>query len=178
MDRIERHDLINAVGLAVVLVALAFGFLWSAQRLYSTVRNDTVSTVVPDPVVSTESTTSSTTEGDAGTTSTTLPELRPNSEITIRVVNGAGIGGVAGYQTSLLQGEGYTMETAGNVGQISGAGQVYYLPGYEAEALQVAQFLQLTETSVAAMPDPVPADPGTAQILVIAGPDTALVPES
>ncbi len=175
MDRIERHDLINAVGLAAVLVVLAFGFLWAAQSLYDTVRNDAVSTETTLPVVNASSTTTTTT-GTEDSTSTTLVELRPAGEITVKVANGAGISGIAAHQTQVLTDAGYLTEVPGNVENITGPGQVYYIEGYEAEAKQVARVFGLTDEQVAPVPDPPPVDLGTAQILVIAGPDTTVKP--
>ncbi len=175
VDRIERHDLINAVGLAAVLVVLAFGFLWAAQSLYDTVRNDAVSTETTLPVVNASTTTTTTTSVD-DTTTTSAVELRPVGEITVKVANGAGISGIAGHQTEVLAQAGYQTESPGNVDNITGAGQVYYIEGYEAEAKQVARLFGLTDEQVAAMPDPPPVELGTAQILVIAGPDTTVRP--
>lgn len=180
VDRIERHDLVNAVGLAVILMALALGFLWAAQQLYQTVNGEVVQAESSDDG-STSTTvvddgTSSTTATTEAETTTTEPVLRPTSEITVRVANGAGIGGIAGFQTDILAEAGYQTATPTNVADVTGAGRIYFAEGYAADAAQVARVLRLDDSAVVPVGDPPPFEADGAQILIVVGPDTEVRP--
>ncbi len=176
MDRIERHDFVNAALLAIVLLALAFALVVATRSLFGALDEDPVVTAEKAP----ESTTSTTAAPQvtvgvdvAEETSSTEP-ARPPSEVTIRVGNGAGKSGVAGRATTILANSGYVMLGAKNSSVKLGSTAVYYLDGYSADAEVVATLLNVPITNIAAMPP----DPGvaieTATVVVILGSDTTV----
>ncbi len=194
VDRIERHDVINAIGLAVVLLAMALGLVFGARSLFNTVNGglvdstDSEAKIAADAAQQAEADAANT-PGDgteAGTdtsepaaedttTSSTeaAPVVRPPGEVTIRVGNGARRGGVAGAGTDLLSQAGYKALTPKNAPTVANS-VVYYIEGYEADAAQVARLALMGETAIA----PMPADPGipidSAQLVVILGQDTTV----
>ncbi len=180
VDRVERHDVLNAVGLAVVLLAMALGLVFGARALFRTVNGGLVDTSKTEEVADTsDSGGSVTTIEDESTTTleeettTTEPEVHLPSEVLVRVGNGARRGGVAGAGTSIVEQAGYPTLSPKNAPSTE-ASIIYYVEGYVADALQVARLLNVAETQVA----PMPADPGIPQgealLVVILGADTAI----
>ncbi len=196
MDRIERHDVVNAVGLSVALLVMALGLVFGARTLFDTVNGvvsaekepetaaDSTTTTVADstPVTNADGSiiegtgdpavTDDTTPDD--TTTTTVPlVVRPPAEVTVRVGNGARKPGVAGTGTDILTQAGYPSLSPKNSPTVE-ASVVYYVEGYEGDAQQVARLMNMAPTSIA----PMPADPGLpiegAQLVVILGADTTL----
>jgi hypothetical protein len=161
VDRIERHDILNAVMLAAVLLLLGFGILTAADSLASTVDEGLIeATKDDDPSAATPpagATSSSVPEDDAAdeTTTSTLPETRPPGEVLVRVANGARRRGVAGAGTEAVIAAGYQTLPPKN-GPTMDASVVYYANGYAAEAAGVAEVLGLEPTAIEAMP----SDPG------------------
>ncbi len=189
VDRIERHDVINAIGLAVVLLAMALALVFGARSLFNTVNGGLVEKT-EDPAkleaeAAQEAEDAAAAEGDGDTSSTSEPEIedtptteaaptvRPPGEVTIRVGNGARRSGVAGAGTDLLTQAGYKALTPKNAPTVAKS-VVYYVEGYEADAAQVARLALMGETAIA----PMPADPGIAadgaQLVVILGQDTTV----
>ncbi len=193
VDRIERHDVINAVGLAVALLAMALGLVFGARSLFNTVNGGLVdktedpakleaeaaeqaaeeaAAAGPDSAVVDTETTTDVTEPETPVTEPT-PVVRPPGEVTIRVGNGARKGGVAGAGTDLLTQAGYVALAPKNAPTVANS-VVYYIEGYEADAAQVARLALMGETAIA----PMPADPGIeidgAQLIVILGQDTSV----
>jgi hypothetical protein len=155
VDRIERHDVINAVMLAAVLLLLGFGVITAVNDLMSTVDSGglvdatkATPTTAQDPAGA-EAT--STTAGE----STTLPPARPPADVKVRVGNGARRPGVAGAGTEKLAAAGYDTLPPKN-GPTMEDSVVYYANGYASEAAAVAVELGLQPTRIAPMPD----DPG------------------
>ncbi|MCP3857871.1 MAG: LytR C-terminal domain-containing protein [Actinomycetia bacterium] len=79
----------------------------------------------------------------SSTPSATLPPARPNAEIKIRVANAAEASpGIAGDAVSVLITKGFNAlppkNTLDEVGAIE-ASAIYYLPGWESEAVAVAE---------------------------------------
>jgi hypothetical protein len=114
-------------------------------------------------------------------TSTSVAESTTSTSIDlsttqVMVANGSGVSGSAARVTSLLQDKGYNVLPPTNAKQTGlETTTVYYQPGYEAQAGQVAQSLGATTT--AAMPSPPPvADLGEADVLVVVGKDLASTP--
>lgn len=190
VDRIERHDVINAIGLAAVLLAMALGLVFGARSLFNTVNGGLVEKT-EDPAkvaadeaqqadanaadgadTATDATTDTTAPETTDTTPTTLA-VRPPGEVTIRVGNGARKSGVATAGTDLLTQAGYKALSPKNAPTVANS-VVYYIEGYEADAAQVARLTLMGETAIA----PMPADPGIAidgaQLIVILGQDTAV----
>lgn len=176
VDRIERHDVLNAVMLAGVLLLLGFGLLTALGGLASTVDEGLVDsskepeleseelpvgvaeTTAPEEVAESEETV----EDDP------VPDPRPPGEVTVRVGNGARRPGVAGAGTEALEAAGYTALSPKN-GPTLDDSVVYYVNGYVADAAQVAELLGLEPSQIA----PMPSDPGIpiegAQVIAILG---------
>lgn len=180
MDRVERHDVLNAVGLAVVLLAMALGLVFGARALFRTVNGglvdsskteDTADAPPSDGSVTTISDDDTTTSEEETTTTAAEPHL-PN-EVLVRVGNGARRGGVAGAGTSIVEQAGYPTLSPKNAPSTE-ASIIYYVEGYLADALQVARLLNVAENQVA----PMPADPGIPQgealLVVILGADSGI----
>ncbi len=191
VDRIERHDVINAIGLAVVLLAMALALVFGARSLFNTVNGGLVektedpAKLEAEAAQEVEDAAAAAGEGEGDTSSTSEPEVedtpttevaatvRPPGEVTIRVGNGARRSGVAGAGTDLLTQAGYKALTPKNAPTVAKS-VVYYVEGYEADAAQVARLALMGETAIA----PMPADPGIAadgaQLVVILGQDTTV----
>ncbi len=176
VDRIERHDILNAVMLAAVLLLLGFGILTAADSLAATVDDGLVEatkdeepTSTTPPAGATASTTDDGAEDDeTDDTTSTLPESRPPAEVLVRVANGARREGVAGAGTEAVVAAGYETLPPKN-GPTSENSIVYYANGYAADAASVAELLGLEPTAIEAMP----SDPGVpiegANIIVLLG---------
>lgn len=198
VDRIERHDVINAVGLAAVLLAMALGLVFGARSLFDTVNEGLVdSTQDPASIEADDAEQNAAdaenadgdaaegagatgdgaggaTEPDTETTTTSeAPAIRPPGEVTIRVGNGARRSGVAGAGTDILTQAGYKALSPKNAPTVA-ASVVYYAEGYEADAAQVARLTLMGESAIA----PMPADPGVdidgANLIIILGQDTSV----
>jgi hypothetical protein len=167
-DRIERHDVVNAVMLAAVLLLLGFGIVTAINDLMGTEglvdSSKTPTTSAPDPAGA-----STSTSAPAGDPATSLPPARPPGEVTVRVVNGAARReGVAGAGTEKLAAAGFVTLSPKN-GPTMEDSVVYYATGFAAEAAAVATALGLEPTMIA----PMPADPGVpvdnANVIAILG---------
>lgn len=169
--RIERHDVMNALGLAAILLAMALALLFGARTLFRTV-NDGIVDSSKEPVVTVTSTTELVTTSVTEATTTTATLHLP-AEITTRVGNGAQRGGVAGAGKAILAEAGYISLSPKNAPPTP-ASVIYYVEGFAADAANVARLLGLPETAIALMP----ADPGIpqgdAQIVAILGRDTSV----
>lgn len=178
VDRVERHDVLNAIGLAVVLMAMALALVFGARALFNTVNGGLTDSTTADDAVETDTSGTVTTLAGGDTTSTTeeettttLAQPRPASEVLVRVGNGARRSGIAAAGTSIVQQAGYPT-LGGKNAPSTEASVVYYVDGYEADALQVARLLGIAESQIA----PMPADPGIPQgealLIAILGADT------
>jgi LytR cell envelope-related transcriptional attenuator len=151
VERIERHDLINAVMLAAVLLLLGFGIVTALNDLMSA--NGMVETTKTSVTAKVDPAAAST--APPVFESTTLPDARPAAEVRVRVGNGARRPGVAGAGTEKLHAAGYPTLPPKN-GPTMDDSVVYYANGFAAEAAGVAVVLGLEPTKIA----PMPADPG------------------
>ncbi len=156
-------------GVLLVAVAVVIGALLLANGLddgAATVRSDSGS----DDNAST-----TTTEPDTQTPAGSLDR----ADIPVVVANGAGIEGAAGAVSDLLASAGYPQpisEDATNPDP-TGLDTVYYVTAdFQEAALQVASDLGLTPDAVVPIPDPPPADPGLAGVLVVLGSNGTLAP--
>ncbi|GIU92072.1 MAG: hypothetical protein KatS3mg011_0978 [Acidimicrobiia bacterium] len=152
---------ILAVGLVV------FGGLWVMADL----GDDTPTQAEPTRTTATAATlgitqppptsTSTTTTTTGPTTTTTVP--RPPGEVTVQVLNGKGVAGLAGRVTEELAGDGYRTLPADNHSPLD-TSRIWYKPGFQAEAeLLAASFPD-------AVVEPVPADlVSEADIVVVLG---------
>jgi hypothetical protein len=166
VDRIERHDVANAVMLAAVLLLLGFALITAMRSLFTTmdeglVTSEKESALESEPAPATASST-------PPEETTTIVAARPPDEVLVRVANGARRAGVAGAGTETLQAAGYPTLSPKN-GPAVDDSVVYYRSGYAADAAKVAELLGLDPTQI----EPLPADPGIeiadAQIVALLG---------
>lgn len=115
-----------------------------------------------------------TTAAPAGTTtsSSTVP-LRPAAEVKVLAANGTAVRGLAGQVKDRLRAFGYNALAPTDVTKKPVAKSVvYFATGYEGEARQIAEQLEIA--SVAPMPQPVPVvNLQSANVLVVVGTDNA-----
>ena len=186
MDRIERHDVLNALMLAAVLLVLGFGILTAFDSFSSTVDEGIVeATKEPDAEAeaaaeaeaddaSADDDDEATDDGDeteddgAGDETSALTDARPAGEVTVRIGNGARRPGVAGAGTTAVEEAGYPTLDPKN-GPTMDDSIVYYVSGYAADAAAVAETLGLEPTQI----EPMPSDPGVpiegAHVIAILG---------
>ncbi len=178
-----------ARGVAVILAAVAVGALlmwlgYSNDNVEATgddsaqVSDDGGSdgaAQVPDDGEPASDDGGSTTSTEATTTSTTaapMPTARPQAEVNVLVLNAAvGKPGIAGRGAQIVEQAGYTSLEPDNANQDQDT-EVQYAPGYEVDALGVAQAFGLDESVVVPFPDPLNVDdPADAHVIVIVGLD-------
>lgn len=164
LNRIERHDVINAVALAVALLFCLyvmlrwFGYLgdtWSggvfeAEKIETISDEDLAELAAEVAVVG----------------------AKPPNEVNVRVANASdGRDGLAGRGSERLAKVGYgTLNAVNKDGDPVDENLVYYVSGFRPDALQIAGLLGLPESSV----QPLPSDsPGVsfdgADVIVILG---------
>jgi hypothetical protein len=101
----------------------------------------------------------------------------PLTSFKVQVANASKVAGSAGQMTTELQGRGYIVQPAVNSSEITPkqtATVVYFLPGSEAAAAQVAA--EIGGVATAAMPTPIPTESGglgEASVLILLGTDLA-----
>jgi hypothetical protein len=119
-------------------------------------------------------------DGSSDETTTTTPALRPPAEVPTIVLNDSGIAGAAGTYSDALASVGYQLtnpeganaDTAGD----AAATLVYFAPGFEAEAAEVASVIGAPDTVVpAALPATPPGPIAGASVVVVIGTDLASV---
>ena len=110
----------------------------------------------------------------AGHASTTTTTTIPASRVSVLVANASGVTGAAEATTTKLQPGGWNLLTPVNATAQVTASNVYYVAGYQRPALAVATSLKLAATSVVPYTTSAPISTiGTAQVLVVVGPDLA-----
>ncbi len=123
----------------------------------------------------TPDTTASTTDTTAGGA---VFDPRPNSVVSVQVVNTTRTGGAAGRMTDTLKAQGYvTLTPATDTGGVQAITKIHHIGGYLLEAQKMAELLGLDPAaSVFSMP----ANPGATidnyldpQVLVLLGSDLA-----
>lgn len=170
VDRIERHDVTNAVMLAAVLLLLGVGTISAVRNLFNTVDEGLVASEKDEPIESdTDSTDpSATSEPAEGSETSAIVAAHAPDEVLVRVANGARRAGVAGAGTETLQAAGYPTLSPKN-GPTLETSVVYYTSGYAADAIKIAEVLGLEPTQI----EPMPSDPGVslddAKIIAILG---------
>jgi hypothetical protein len=111
---------------------------------------------------------------DPDAPTTTEPVARPPAQVSAIVLNGSGVAGAAGTYTTALSDRGYQTVEAGNANARVESTEVYFTPGFDQEALVLARSIGSTATPQP-LGTPPPGDVGTANVVVVLGPDLASV---
>jgi hypothetical protein len=120
------------------------------------------------PDVSASTTTTTTTTTTPGKTSpTTTTTTVPHSSVSVVVANATTVSGLAGHYTTVLQAQGWAMQTATDSTTNEATSTVYYQAGQQAPAELVATELGLKPAAVQPYTAAVPV-PGTTTIDVVA----------
>lgn len=173
VDRIEQHDVLNALMLAGILLLLGIGVIKATGSLFDTVDEGLI-TAEKEPSLESDGlpagASTSVPEVDESST-TTLIDARPAEEVTVRVANGARRPGVAGAGTEALSTAGYPTLSPKN-GPTLDSSIVYYSNGFAGDAAAIAVLLGLDATQI----EPMPSDPGVAieeaQVIAVLGIDS------
>lgn len=142
-----------------------------------TATSEGATTTLPDAEASTPDGTTA-----PESTTSTIPDPLPVGEVSVKVFNGSGAGGVAGQLTRNLIATGYIGLSAANAPESYSASVVYYVsPEYLGSALQIAESIGLIDSGadvqqilgvvVQQLPDPAPFAFGSAQVIVVIGRD-------
>jgi hypothetical protein len=106
------------------------------------------------------------------TTASTAP-ARPPAEITVRVLNAAGVGGAAADWTTALEQAGYRPAQADNAPETRDTTAVLFAAGFDREAAVLAEQIRAPADQVAPLGEPPAVDPAGAQLVVLLGTDLA-----
>ncbi len=165
-------------GILLVVAAIALG----AFHLRSAF--DTPDDVAADPGAEAPATTVEGGEAPDGTDGgapgdTTVPEAtvpaRAPNEVRVLVLNGTTTQGVARRFTDRMAAANYVTVNPGNIPGAQGS-SVWFVPGYESDANQVAATLGLGPDRVDPLPEPSPVPDATLQgahVVLVVGPDLA-----
>lgn len=161
-DGAEPHDAAHASrsGIVIVVVTVLIAVVVLAKG-YGSSHSEVDTTAEPSRTTTT-----------LAVTTTSLAGRTP-AEVKVKAVNATNTQGLAGKVRDALQGRGYTQVAVGDATTKQLQSDVFYLPGWEAEAQAVARALGVNATNVRPMPEPPPISPGDATVLVMAGTDLA-----
>lgn len=166
-EPVSRSSSINStMSIVVAVVAVLLGFL-----ILRDIRGGSTTAPAADGGETT------TTVSDTVPVESSVPVTIPLTAFKIQVANASKVSGSAGQLTTELQGRGYIVQPAVNSSEITPkqtATVVYYLPGSEVQAAQVAA--ELGGVATAIMPAPIPTEGGKlgeASILILLGTDVA-----
>jgi hypothetical protein len=152
-----------AVGIGAVLLTMGYDREKGLVTSPPTNPSDSTSTLVPNSPV-----------GNApGLPSSTNSSLKPPSAVVVKVGKAGAPEGVASAGAEKLKSAGYTQSAAFDSSQSLAASKVFYQPGFQAEAGEVAKVFKIPDSAVAAMPNP-PPDPlisAGANVVVLLGPE-------
>jgi hypothetical protein len=125
----------------------------------------------------TPSTTTSVATGANSSTTSTKPSQAstvPPSRVPVVVANASGVSGAAADVTAELKPGGWNLLAPTDATASETSSHVYYLAGFEPEAKTIATTLQLPASAVVPYTTAAPISSiGTAQVLVVVGPDLA-----
>ena len=161
----------TAKGAALIAVAVVIGLV----LLHTAPRSQTITTTAPvtqPPVTKAPKATV-----PPAPTTTTIPPPRPPAQVHVEVANGTQVIGLGGKIRSQLSTDGYNTDKpaldAPTKDHTTSA--IYFQPGFQSDALQLASTLSAAATTVQPMPNPAPIPQSLAgvDILVIAGTDIA-----
>ena len=159
----------RVVGAIIIVVAVVIGLIVMVRGL-----TDTPGIIPEEPAA--DGVTTTTVDRDAppptDVAQTTLPPAPAPADVVVVVANGSGVTGLAARTGDRLATEGYQIlpptDTTADVVRSS----VYYIPGSQPAAAEVATALGLPSTVVSVLPDPPPVTAvGTAQVVVVLGAD-------
>jgi hypothetical protein len=165
-----------ARGAALVVIAVLVGLFLLRNGL------DTSEAVTTNADNSSDSSDSSdgTDDGSGDTTTSTTVAGRPAAEVPTIVLNDSGVAGAAGKYSDALAAAGYQLtnpdganaDTEGDAAVTA----IYFAPGFEVEAAEVAAVIGAPDTVVpAAMPTTPPGPIAGASVVVVLGIDLANV---
>lgn len=142
--------------------------------------------VHPSPVTSAPSAAAGSATGTTSAPSTTAPSTAttarhssttstvPPAHVSVLVANASGVTGAAASVSSELQPAGWNMLAPVNASAHVPTSAVYYLAGQQSSALAIANALHLPNTVVVPYTTAAPISSiGTAEVLVVVGPDLA-----
>lgn len=157
-------------GVILVVVAVLIGFALLQDQDASTAEvavgadDDPAETVDDEPAA----------DDEAVESTTTTAATRPPSEVKVLVANGSEVNGAAGAQSDALAALGYDTANPANA-ELVPATVVYYTPGYEAEAEDLAAAIDAGPEAVNPLPTPAPvADMQLSNLLLVVGPELAM----
>lgn len=153
-------------GLLLLVVAAVIGLV-----LYRSVED-----VPPGTDVSAtprRTTTTAETNEDGEVVAPTTVPLRQPKDVKVLVANGAGISGLGGVVSERLRApHGYNVLSPVNAPAKVQTTTLYYTPGFDREAAEIAKVLGLPPTAVKPMPAQAPVpDTRGANVVVVAGPE-------
>jgi hypothetical protein len=131
------------------------------------------------PVAASSNPTSTVKRTDASTTTTAVPQPHDPATVKVLVLNGSGKSGIAKAGADQLKAANYTTLDPANAstGAPVAASVVYFTPGYDADAQQIAAKLGLNPSAAQPLPSPPPpevGDPRDANIVVLIGTDAPI----
>jgi hypothetical protein len=151
---------------AILVLAL---FVVATVLLLGVIHPKTVASTAGTPAAP-GATTTTTTPGHPATTTTTIPP----SKVSVLVANATQVSGAAADIATELKPGGWNLLPPVDATVSVPASQVYYVSGYEASAQAIATSLHLTPSAVVPYTTAAPITTiGTAQVLVVVGPDLA-----
>ena len=162
IDRIERHDLVNAIALAGVLLILGFLLLGARSALGSVWERGLWQA-------------EETSDEFASADSADLDEvfgLRAPNEVSIGVGNASEVDGLASRATERLADNGYgAIPPQNKEGDLLNESAVFYVDGFKLDAIRVASLLGIEESKVRPMPDSPGVEIAGADVIVLLGLD-------
>jgi hypothetical protein len=145
----------------------------AAAATSTSTTTSTTTTASTTASTTTPSTTHSGTNHHGSTTTTTVPP-RPPANVPVLVANGSGVTGAAAAFSARLQSAGWSTLPPTNATVHVPTSHVYYLAGQQTAAAAVAVTLHLPTSAVAPYTTAAPVSTiGTADVLVVVGPDIA-----
>jgi hypothetical protein len=162
-------------GAALILIAIVIGvvLLHTAPANTTTISTGTGTTPTTHPPSPSKPHGTTTTAASSATTAAPAP--RPPSQVRVAVANGSGVTGLAARIRTQLNSAGYNTAAPPLNASAVATTSVYYIPGYQADALAVATGqLSLPASTVKPMPTPTPVPASQlfgVDVLVVAGAD-------
>lgn len=161
-ERIEIHDLLNAALLGFVLLVMGYGILWGVDELQATTSDGLINSEkevgadgAPDVI--------DVSGDDAG-----ADNLRPVSQILVRVANGTDSAEASEAATEVLAAGGYQTLPPRDAATVADT-LVWYTDGFKAEAERLAGTLDVALQNVLPVPSSSEVEIGEAHIVVLIG---------